>query len=235
MLPCPRPLQLKKLIKKVSNELSSLGLNPVVLNRLLTPPDVAAAGHAPTAAAAQVDSPSRSSASYVHPSESPSESSSTAAKRATTDSPAVDELEFEFLSEGSSSVAETEGSAAADGHAEAAHDDDGGREGRERSVQRWVDETGKRFRVRVREERSDRSESAGGESGLSLADDEEDDDPARLRRHRTRRSSGVKREAISVKGGFTAEYEIGGASPLSREACTRALQLLLTPLIRPHL
>lgn len=203
-------LQLKKLIKKVSNELSSLGLNPVVLNRLLTPPDVAANAAAAAAAASHVDSPSRSSASYVHPSESPSESSSTAAKRATTDSPAVDELEFEFLSEDSSSIVETEGSAQADGDADVVgttRDDDGGREGRERSVQRWVDETGKRFRVRVREERSD---SAVGESGFSPAD-EEDIDPARLRRHRTRRSSAGKREAISVKGGFTAEYEIGGA------------------------
>jgi hypothetical protein len=185
----------------------------------LTPPDVAASATAAAAAAAttsQTDSPSRSSASYVHPSESPSESSSTAAKRATTDSPAVDELEFEFLSEGSSSVAETEASALANGAADAAgaaHEDDGGREGRERSVQRWVDETGKRFRVRVREERPD---NAGAESGFSLADDEEDDDPARLRRHRTRRSSGGKREAISVKGGFTAEYEIGGAFRVQR-------------------
>lgn len=203
--PLPPILQLKKLIKKVSNELSSLGLNPVVLNRLLTPPDVQAAAAADSAV-------SRSSAAYVHPSESPSESSSSALQRqaAADDSPALEELEFEFLSEGSSSVADGESSFDGARQADAAADGaDDGREGRDRTVQRWVDDTGKRFRVRVRD---DSRPTDGGESGFSLADDDEDDDPVRLRRLRTRRSSGAKREAISVKGGFTAEYEIGGVS-----------------------
>lgn len=93
---------------------------------------------------------------------------------------------------------------------------DEGREGRHRSVQRWVDETGKRFRVRVREDRS--------ESDLEAMADEEDETsrPAGSARRvdPRRKSTGYKRDPISVRGGFTAEYEIGGQpSPL----LTRAL------------
>ncbi|CDZ97748.1 ring finger protein [Phaffia rhodozyma] len=211
--------QLKKLIKKVSNELTSLGLNPVVLNRLLHPPIPAPTDKLIPPVLSVDQHKQRSSSLFVHPSESPSEGST---GRHLDQSSSVDhsEIELEFLAESSdededddrdesnSRYLNASFSSAEKGKESNAQisDDDGAHK---RAVQTWLDDTGKRFRVKVRGEGVSPGESE--EDDFAVGQEEAEAELAH-KRIRTRNERKVRRESVAVRGGFMAEYEIGGST-----------------------
>jgi hypothetical protein len=187
--------QLKKLIKNVSKELSGLGLNPDVLNKLLHPPDLAASPTSPSSAA--FPDPTSSAPS---PSQAFNDSNSSAGGSNSPTGFDAHQLEFEFSSDSSADESE----AGLDGS------EDAKGKGRARPIKRsWTDDTGKRFRVRVK------GEGGGGDESSATASSAGDLEPSRIGRSKEerRRSSHGDRhqhERIAVKGGFMAEYEIGG-------------------------
>lgn len=183
----------------------------MILNRLLHPPLPSPPSTDPSSPSFPSSLPpvTPSSSLLVHPSESPSEASSAPHKTRTL---SVDnsELEFEFLAESSSdggdenagpssSLQATSLSTARDKSASGTSDEDSKQK---KVVQTWIDDTGKRFRVKVR-----------GEGLMSPEDEDRQDEDELEAEIRARRPTSVRKatkESVAIRGGFMAEYEIGG-------------------------
>lgn len=198
----PHSLQLKKLIKNVSKELSSLGLNPAVLNRLLHPPDVSSSPSSSDAGAGGAGLEPGSSPANGGLSSAISPASSEAGPSALPHE--HQELEFEFSSDDDQEYGP--GSAGGAGVARA-----GGMASRT-----WTDEHGKRFRVRVRGEGVAREDVGEVEEMLGS-------NASSSASETRRRKSGLnEHERVAVRGRFMAEYELAG------KCCTVSHILLQT-------